>query len=80
MNDSSMLFSSTISTGLCSMATVILQDIIKPLKPDLTDERATVVSKFISLILGISAIALVFIARYFGKGMLTVSMSFYVKC
>lgn len=59
------------------MTTVILQDIVKPLRPAMTDERATVVSKFLSLILGVSAVALVFIARYFGKGIMTVHTHSY---
>lgn len=54
------------------MATVILQDIVRPLRPNLSDSRAALITKIISLVLGAVSIALILIAKHFGTGIFSV--------
>ena len=46
---------------------------MKPCKPGLNDERATVVSKIIALLLGLLSILLVVLIKFAGKGIVSVS-------
>lgn len=64
---------STVSSLFNSGALVILQDFIRPFKPNLSEKHATIISKILVLVLGAVAIVLVLFARYFGAGLFSVS-------
>ena len=66
-------FYSTVSSLLNSAALVILQDFVRPFRPNLTENQATVVSKVLVFVLGAVDIALVLFARFFGAGLMSVS-------
>lgn len=55
------LFQSTVSSGLNSLAAVTLEDFIRPLFPLMSEGRATLVSKGLSLLYGLLAFAIVFL-------------------
>jgi len=76
----SCLFSgalSTCSSGLNSMAAVALEDVIKKVKPDITDKRSTILSKCIACSLGLLVIGLAFAVSAFGTMVLQLSYSIY---
>ena len=57
-----------------SSAAVILEDFVRPCRPNMSDKQATVISKIISLIIGVVCIVLVLFAKQFGSGLLSVSI------
>ena len=71
-----LIFCSTASSTLNSSAAIILQDFVRPCRPNLSDKSATLISKLLSLGLGLASITLVLFARYFGSGILSVSLKF----
>lgn len=66
---------STISSGVNSLAAIILEDVIKPYclccsmfkEKQLTDEQSAKVSKILALFFGFLAIALAFVASTMGN-------------
>ena len=69
------LFFSTISSTLNALAAIILEDFIRPLRPNLSEKNATILTKIVSFLMGGVAIVLVLFARYFGQGILSVSFT-----
>ena len=55
-------------------AAILLQDFVRPCKPNLSEKSATLITKLLSLGLGAVAIAFVLFARYFGRGIASVSI------
>ena len=75
-------FDSTISSTVNALAANVLEEFIRPWKPDLSEKKATIITKVVSLVMGGLAIVLVLFARYFGRGILSVSVliiSFYAR-
>ncbi|KAJ8318308.1 hypothetical protein KUTeg_003399 [Tegillarca granosa] len=59
---------STISSGLNSLAAVMLQDIIKPyIVPDLSERRATLVAKCLAVGYGVLGLAMTYVASQLGN-------------
>ncbi|XP_033749429.1 LOW QUALITY PROTEIN: sodium-coupled monocarboxylate transporter 2-like [Pecten maximus] len=58
---------STISSGLNSLSAVVLQDIIKSyFLPNLSEQRATLVSKILALVFGVICLGLTYVASLLG--------------
>ncbi|XP_045212324.2 sodium-dependent multivitamin transporter-like [Mercenaria mercenaria] len=58
---------STISSGLNSLSAVTLTDIIRPAVPDMTESRATNISKIIALVYGAICLGLTYVASKLGN-------------
>ncbi|XP_065672818.1 sodium-coupled monocarboxylate transporter 1 isoform X5 [Hydra vulgaris] len=58
---------SSASSGINSMAAVVLEDIVKKIKPNISNKASTVVSKTIVCVLGTLVIGLAFLVKYFGS-------------
>ncbi|XP_052782160.1 sodium-dependent multivitamin transporter-like [Mya arenaria] len=58
---------STISSGLNSLSAVTLTDIIRPVFPDMSEKRATNISKIIALLYGVLCLALTYVASKLGN-------------
>ncbi|OWF49417.1 Sodium-coupled monocarboxylate transporter 2 [Mizuhopecten yessoensis] len=68
---------STISSGLNSLSAVVLQDIIKSyFLPDISEQRATLVSKILALVFGVICLGLTYVAYFLG-GVLQATLSLY---
>ncbi|XP_069124073.1 sodium-coupled monocarboxylate transporter 2-like [Argopecten irradians] len=68
---------STISSGLNSLSAVVLQDIIKSyFVPDLSEQRATLVSKILALVFGVICLGLTYVASLLG-GVLQAALSLF---
>ncbi|XP_021952831.1 sodium-coupled monocarboxylate transporter 1 [Folsomia candida] len=67
---------STVSSGLNSLASITLEDYVKYFYPDISDHRATNISKFSSVMYGLLSFGLVFIAERLG-GIFDVSFSIF---
>ncbi|OXA55118.1 Sodium-coupled monocarboxylate transporter 2 [Folsomia candida] len=72
----SIFFRSTVSSGLNSLASITLEDYVKYFYPDISDHRATNISKFSSVMYGLLSFGLVFIAERLG-GIFDVSFSIF---
>lgn len=71
-----MVFS-TVSSGLNSLAAITLEDFIKGVfVPDLSDEKATKISKLIAVAFGLICFGLVFVAEQLG-GVLQAALSIF---
>lgn len=55
------------------MATVLMTDIVRPWKPNMTDHQATIVTKVLSVVVGAISVVFVLFAQNFGQGLLSVS-------
>ncbi|XP_060601932.1 sodium-dependent multivitamin transporter-like [Ruditapes philippinarum] len=58
---------STISSGLNSLSAVTLTDLIRPLSPNMSESRATNISKLIALLYGILCLGLTYVASKLGN-------------
>uniref|UniRef100_A0A8C7YAZ7 Sodium-dependent multivitamin transporter n=1 Tax=Oryzias sinensis TaxID=183150 RepID=A0A8C7YAZ7_9TELE len=58
---------STISSAFNSLATVTMEDLIKPQFPDMTETRATLLSKGLALVYGLVCLAMAYIASRMGS-------------
>ncbi|CAL8148090.1 unnamed protein product [Orchesella dallaii] len=68
---------STVSSGLNSLAAITLEDFIRGVfYPDITDERATTVSKLLAVAFGLISFGLVFVAEQLG-GVLQAALSIF---
>lgn len=69
------LSSSSLSTGLNSMAAVVLEDFVKPfMKTPFTPRGADIFMKLTVVVLGIICVALVFVVEQAGTHVLQVNM------
>ena len=68
-----LLCCSTISSIINATATVLLADIVRPLRPSLTDTQATIITKVLSLVIALLSVVFVLFARNFGHGLISVS-------
>lgn len=61
------MWNSTVSSGLNSLAAIILEDFIRPFCcTNMDDARATKVSKVVAIVIGLVCFALVFVAAQLG--------------
>ncbi|CAG2198860.1 SLC5A6 [Mytilus edulis] len=68
---------STVSSGLNSLSAVVLQDVVKSyFVPDLSEEKATLVSKILVFIFGIICLGLTYVASLLG-GVLQAALSLF---
>ena len=51
---------------------VVLEDIMKRIRPGITQTQGAVIAKITALVIGLISVTLVIFARYAGSGMLTV--------
>jgi len=51
---------------------VVLEDIVKRIRPGITQTQGAVIAKITALVIGLISVALVLFARHAGSGMLTV--------
>lgn len=58
---------STISSGLNSLSAVALTDIIRPMFPEISERRATNISKIIALVYGALCLGLTYVASQLGN-------------
>jgi len=58
---------------MSAIAAIILQEFVKPCRPNMTDRTATIVSKLIALSMGGLLILLTFFAKNVGVGLFTVT-------
>ncbi|XP_068198422.1 solute carrier family 5 member 6a [Antennarius striatus] len=58
---------STISSAFNSLATVTMEDLIKPHFPDMTEAKATLLSKGLALVYGLVCLAMAYIASLMGS-------------
>ena len=65
-------FHSTISSLISAISTVVLQDVVKACKPNISDSAATKASKVICVCVGAVSLLLVVVAKYLGSGLFTV--------
>ena len=76
-----LYFFSTISSLLNTTAAIVLEEFVRPCRPNISDRRAAVASKIISLIMGVICIVLVLFAKQFGSSLLSVSISMlFLQC
>nr|XP_047140274.1 sodium-coupled monocarboxylate transporter 2-like isoform X2 [Hydra vulgaris] len=66
---------SSASSGINSMAAVVLEDIVKKIKPNISNKASTVVSKTIVCVLGILVVGLAFLVKYFGSMVMQLAFS-----
>ena len=72
-------FHSTVSSGLNSLAAIILEDFVRPFCcTNMDDVRATKVSKFLAIFIGLFCFALVFIAAQLGNVLQVLNR--YLRC
>lgn len=58
---------STISSAFNSLATVTMEDLIKPYFPNMTEAKATLLSKALALVYGLVCLAMAYIASLMGS-------------
>ena len=68
---------STVSSAINSLATVTLEDYIRPWLPNLSDKQISVVLKFLAFSFGGVCIALAFLADLLGTGVLQASLTIF---
>lgn len=66
------VFCSTISTTISAISAIMLQDVVKACKPNISDSTATKVSKVICVFAGAFSLLLVIASRYLDAGIVTV--------
>ena len=57
---------------MSSASAIVLQDVVKRFKPNISDSAGTKVSKLVCVCVGVVSLLLVVAARYLGSGLLTV--------
>lgn len=65
---------STISSAFNSLATVTMEDLIKPYFPSMNEERATMVSKVLALSYGLLCLAMAYLTHLMGDSVLLVAL------
>lgn len=68
---------STVSSGLNSLAAITLEDFVRGIcYPNISDESATKISKFLAVFFGLISFGLVFVAEQLG-GVLQAALSIF---
>ncbi|XP_064627909.1 sodium-coupled monocarboxylate transporter 1-like isoform X2 [Lineus longissimus] len=73
---------STVSSGLNSLATVVLEDLVKPIyrfrkRQNLDETTATIISKILAITLGVVIIALAFLSIVMPSTLVQIAMSIF---
>ncbi|XP_056152305.1 sodium-dependent multivitamin transporter-like [Lampris incognitus] len=68
---------STISSAFNSLATVTMEDLIKPHFPAMTEERATLLSKCLAMSYGLLCLAMAYITHLMGDSVLLVALKIF---
>ncbi|KAM4724560.1 sodium-dependent multivitamin transporter-like isoform 2-T2 [Anableps anableps] len=68
---------STISSAFNSLATVTMEDLIKPHFPSMSEERATLVSKALALSYGLLCLAMAYLTHLMGDSVLLVALKIF---
>ena len=55
-------------------ATVLMADVVKPLRPRMTDTQATITTKILTVVVGAVAVIFVLFAKNFGYTLISVSV------
>lgn len=58
---------STVSSGMNSLAAIVLEDFVKAKYPNISEKRSTITSKVLSVFFGVLTFALVFVAEQLGN-------------
>ena len=66
------LFLSSLSSILSGSAAVIMEDLIRPWKPNISDKHTTIVNKVLAVVMGFVSIAAVIFAKDYGNSILSV--------
>uniref|UniRef100_A0A8C4IKQ5 Solute carrier family 5 member 6 n=1 Tax=Dicentrarchus labrax TaxID=13489 RepID=A0A8C4IKQ5_DICLA len=68
---------STISSAFNSLATVTMEDLIKPHFPAMTEERATLLSKALAMSYGLLCLAMAYLTHLMGDSVLQVALKIF---
>ncbi|XP_072313179.1 sodium-dependent multivitamin transporter-like [Eucyclogobius newberryi] len=68
---------STISSAFNSLATVTMEDLVKPQFPALTDGRATLLSKALAMFYGALCLAMAYVTHLMGDSVLLVALKIF---
>lgn len=68
---------STISSAFNSLATVTMEDLIKPHYPSITDSRATLLSKILAFSYGLVCLAMAYIVHLMNSSVLQAALSIF---
>eukprot|EP00066_Takifugu_rubripes_P010611 XP_003978582.1 PREDICTED: sodium-dependent multivitamin transporter-like [Takifugu rubripes] len=68
---------STISSAFNSLATVTMEDLIKPHFPSMTESRATLLSKALAMSYGILCLAMAYLTHLMGDSVLLVALKIF---
>ncbi|KAK5858022.1 hypothetical protein PBY51_011222 [Eleginops maclovinus] len=68
---------SSISSSFNSLATVTMEDLIKPRFPTMTEARATLLSKALALFYGLLCLAMAFLTHLMGDSVLQVALKIF---
>uniref|UniRef100_H2Z0D0 Sodium-coupled monocarboxylate transporter 1 n=1 Tax=Ciona savignyi TaxID=51511 RepID=H2Z0D0_CIOSA len=70
------IFYSTVSTGINALACSTYEDLIKPVKPDISEKRAVLISKILVIIYGLLGLGVAFLASLLDK-VLTMALKMF---
>ncbi|KAK7904229.1 hypothetical protein WMY93_016836 [Mugilogobius chulae] len=68
---------STISSAFNSLATVTLEDLIKPHFPAMSERRATLLSKALAMFYGLLCLAMAYVTHFMGDSVLLVALKIF---
>ncbi|XP_053700836.1 solute carrier family 5 member 6 isoform X2 [Synchiropus splendidus] len=68
---------STISTAFNSLATVTMEDLIKPRYPAMTEKRATLLSRLLAVSYGVLCVAMAYLTHLMGDSVLQVALKIF---
>ncbi|XP_061598930.1 solute carrier family 5 member 6 isoform X2 [Cololabis saira] len=68
---------STISSALNSLATVTMEDLIKPSFPSMVETRATLLSKAVAVFYGLLCLAMAYLTHLMGESVLQVALKIF---
>ncbi|XP_034531447.1 solute carrier family 5 member 6 [Notolabrus celidotus] len=71
---------STISSAFNSLATVTMEDLIKPHFPAMTEAKATLLSKALAMFYGLLCIAMAYVTHLMGDSVLLVALKIFGIC
>ena len=70
------MFFSTLSSILSASAAVIMEDLIRPWRPNISDKHTTIINKVLAVIMGFVSVATVILAKDFGNSIISVWYTF----
>uniref|UniRef100_A0A8C6SUG9 Solute carrier family 5 member 6 n=1 Tax=Neogobius melanostomus TaxID=47308 RepID=A0A8C6SUG9_9GOBI len=73
----SISFCSTISSAFNSLATVTMEDLIKPQFPSMSERRATLLSKALAAFYGLLCLAMAYVTHLMGDSVLQVALKIF---